>query len=186
MKLNPLRDVIRGKRLVVVDDSIVRGNTQRALVRMLREAGAAEVHVRISSPPVRWPCFYGIDFATRAELIATGLGVEEVRNSIGADSLGYISEEGMVAATNQPRERLCTACFTGTYPVGTPEDSRLGTGLLELELPITATSAGRATGERHPQRQASVVDVPVLDLPLDVDNVPTSAAGGAAEALLRP
>ena len=89
---------------------------------------AAEVHVRISSPPVRWPCFYGIDFATRAELIATGLGVEEVRNSIGADSLGYISEDGMVAATNQPRERLCTACFTGTYPVGTPEDSRLGKG----------------------------------------------------------
>ena len=146
LKLNPLRDVIRGKRLVVVDDSIVRGNTQRALVRMLREAGAAEVHVRISSPPVRWPCFYGIDFATRAELIATGLGVEEVRNSIGADSLGYISEDGMVAATNQPRERLCTACFTGTYPVGTPEDSRLGTGVLELELPITATSEGRATG----------------------------------------
>ena len=86
LKLNPLKDVIRGKRLIVVDDSIVRGNTQRALVRMLREAGAAEVHVRISSPPVRWPCFYGIDFATRAELIATGLGVEEVRNSIGADS----------------------------------------------------------------------------------------------------
>ena len=99
LKLNPLREVIRGKRLVVVDDSIVRGNTQRALVRMLREAGAAEVHVRISSPPVRWPCFYGIDFATRAELIATGLGVEEVRASIGADTLGYISEDGMVAAT---------------------------------------------------------------------------------------
>ena len=93
------KDVIRGKRLVVVDDSIVRGNTQRALVRMLREAGAAEVHVRISSPPVTWPCFYGIDFATRAELIATGLGVEEVRASIGADSLGYISEDGMVDAT---------------------------------------------------------------------------------------
>ena len=94
LKLNPLKDVIRGKRLVVVDDSIVRGNTQRALVRMLREAGAAEVHVRISSPPVRWPCFYGIDFATRAELIATGIGVEEVRSSIGADTLGYISEDG--------------------------------------------------------------------------------------------
>ena len=81
LKLNPLKDVIRGKRLVVVDDSIVRGNTQRALVRMLREAGAAEVHVRISSPPVKWPCFYGIDFATRAELIATGIGVEEVGTS---------------------------------------------------------------------------------------------------------
>ncbi|HVQ21969.1 MAG TPA: amidophosphoribosyltransferase, partial [Candidatus Saccharimonadia bacterium] len=100
LKLNPLRDVIRGKRLVVVDDSIVRGNTQRALVRMLREAGAVQVHVRISSPPVKWPCFYGIDFATRAELIATGIGVEEVCTSIGADSLGYISEAGMIAATD--------------------------------------------------------------------------------------
>ena len=94
LKLNPLREVIHGQRLVVVDDSIVRGNTQRALVRMLREAGAAEVHVRISSPPVRWPCFYGIDFATRAELIATGLNAEEVGRSIGADSLGYISLAG--------------------------------------------------------------------------------------------
>ena len=84
LKLNPLREVIQGKRLVVVDDSIVRGNTQRALVRMLREAGAAEVHVRISSPPVKWPCFYGIDFATRAELIANGLTVDEIRASRSA------------------------------------------------------------------------------------------------------
>jgi len=122
LKLNPLRDVIKGKRLIVVDDSIVRGNTQRALVRMLREAGAAEVHVRISSPPVRWPCFYGIDFASRAELIATGIDVEGVRRSVGADSLGYISEDGMIAATHQPREQLCTACFSGTYPLGVPDD----------------------------------------------------------------
>ena len=105
LKLNPLEHTIRGKQLVVVDDSIVRGNTQRAQIRMLREAGALEVHVRISSPPVQWPCFYGIDFATRAELIATGLGVEEIRASIGADSLGYISEEGMVRATDQPADR---------------------------------------------------------------------------------
>src|SRR5262249_33857306 len=117
LKLNPLRDVIAGKRLVVVDDTIVRGNTQRALVRMLREAGAAEVPVRISSAPVVWPCFYGIDFATRAELIATGLAVEEIRASIGADSLGYLSLDGMVEATGRPKERLCTACFTGEYPV---------------------------------------------------------------------
>ncbi|MFL6079892.1 MAG: amidophosphoribosyltransferase, partial [Ornithinibacter sp.] len=175
-----------GKRLIVVDDSIVRGNTQRALVRMLREAGAAEVHVRISSPPVRWPCFYGIDFATRAELIATGLGVEEVCNSIGADSLGYISEAGMIAATNQSEDRLCTACFTGTYPVPLPENGLLGKGVLELELPIASGPVGRATGERHPHRHAPVVDVPLLDLPLDVDGVSTSAGGGAAEALLRP
>lgn len=117
LKLNPLREVIRGQRLVVVDDSIVRGNTQRALIRMLREAGVAEVHVRISSPPVQWPCFYGIDFASRSELIATGLSVEAIGQGLGADSLGYISTDGMVAATEQPSSRLCTACFTGTYPV---------------------------------------------------------------------
>ncbi|MCV2395275.1 amidophosphoribosyltransferase [Actinotalea sp. M2MS4P-6] len=131
LKLNPLREVIRGKRLVVVDDSIVRGNTQRALVRMLREAGAAAVHVRISSPPVRWPCFYGIDFATRAELIATGLNAEEVGRSIGADSLGYISLEGMIAASDQPRTRLCTACFTGEYPIELPPAERLGATLVD-------------------------------------------------------
>jgi amidophosphoribosyltransferase len=136
LKLNPLREVIKGKRLVVVDDSIVRGNTQRALVRMLREAGAVEVHVRISSPPVRWPCFYGIDFATRAELIATGIGVEEVCRSIGADTLGYISEEGMIAATRQSPDKLCTACFTGTYPVPLPEDDKLGKDVLEFDLPV--------------------------------------------------
>jgi amidophosphoribosyltransferase len=132
LKLNPLREVIRGKRLIVVDDSIVRGNTQRAVVRMLREAGAAEVHVRISSPPVMWPCFYGIDFASRAELIATGLGVEEIRQSIGADSLGYISLEGLVEATGQPRSQLCAACFTGEYPLAVEAESRqLGKYLLE-------------------------------------------------------
>ena len=120
LKLNPIRDVIEGKRLVVVDDSIVRGNTQRALVKMLREAGAAEVHVRISSPPVEWPCFYGIDFATRAELIAPGMSVDEICRSIGADSLAYISLEGLVASTGVPKRRLCRACFDGQYPVPVP------------------------------------------------------------------
>ena len=120
LKLNPLRDVIAGKRLVVVDDSIVRGNTQRALVRMLREAGAAEVHVRISSPPVKWPCFYGIDFATRAELIATGLNDDEICRSIGADSLGYVSLDGLVAATEVGKDELCRACFDGVYPIELP------------------------------------------------------------------
>jgi amidophosphoribosyltransferase len=131
LKLNPLREVIAGKRLVVIDDSIVRGNTQRAVVRMLREAGAAEVHVRISSPPVRWPCFYGIDFASRAELIANGLGIEEIARSLGADSLGFISEEGMIAATEQPEERLCTACFSGKYPVTLPEPVARAQGILQ-------------------------------------------------------
>ncbi len=132
LKLNPLREIIAGQRLVVVDDSIVRGNTQRALVRMLREAGARQVHVRISSPPVQWPCFYGIDFASRAELIAPGLAVEEICRSIGADSLGYISLEGLTAATEIPAERLCRACFDGHYPVEIPPAQA---DLLHLEAP---------------------------------------------------
>ncbi|WP_313022875.1 amidophosphoribosyltransferase [Mobilicoccus sp.] len=155
LKLNPLRDVIKGKRLVVVDDSIVRGNTQRALVRMLREAGAAEVHVRISSPPVTWPCFFGIDFASRAELIATGLGVEDIRRSIGADTLGYISEDGMIDATRQPRERLCTACFTGEYPMELPGDATLGKHVVEPG--ITPLFPGNP--------DASAVTVPAEDHP---------------------
>jgi len=132
LKLNPLREIIEGKRIVVVDDSIVRGNTQRALVRMLREAGALEIHVRISSPPVKWPCYYGIDFASRAELIAAGLEVEEIRRSIGADSLGYVSMEGLIAATTIAEENLCTACFTGQYPIQIPTDLSAGKHLLEV------------------------------------------------------
>ncbi|MFX3735706.1 amidophosphoribosyltransferase, partial [Streptococcus suis] len=85
-----------------------------------REAGAAEVHVRISSPPVMWPCFYGIDFASRAELIASGLGVEEIRASIGADSLAYVSLDGLTAASAQPADKLCRACFDGQYPIEVP------------------------------------------------------------------
>lgn len=131
LKLNPLRENVRGKRLVVVDDTIVRGNTQRALVRMLREAGAVEVHVRISSPPVQWPCFYGIDFATRAELIASGLDTDGVRRSIGADTLGYVSLDGLVAATEQPKTRLCRACFDGEYPIELPADHLIGKHVLE-------------------------------------------------------
>ncbi|HEU5419782.1 MAG TPA: amidophosphoribosyltransferase [Streptosporangiaceae bacterium] len=117
LKLNPLRDVIAGQRVVAVDDTIVRGNTQRAIVSMLREAGAAEVHIRISSPPVAWPCFFGIDFATRAELLAGSLSVEEIRESIGADSLGFVSLAGLIEATTLPAGELCQACFTGKYPV---------------------------------------------------------------------
>ena len=165
LKLNPLRDVIAGKRLVVVDDSIVRGNTQRALVRMLREAGAAEVHVRISSPPVKWPCFYGIDFATRAELIANGLTVDEICQSVGADSLSYISLEELIEATTIPSDRLCSACFTGQYPVALPDPDALGKHLLE-GYERGSTTTGTAT---------------------DVDGLTSvTAATGAADALGRP
>jgi amidophosphoribosyltransferase len=130
LKLNPLRDVIAGRRIVVVDDSIVRGNTQQAIVTMLREAGASEVHVRIASPPVKWPCFYGIDFATKDELIAGKCSVPEIRAAIGADSLGYVSLEGLVAATRQPGGSLCRACFDGQYPVPVEESDR-GKDVLE-------------------------------------------------------
>jgi amidophosphoribosyltransferase len=132
LKLNPLREIIEGKRIVVVDDSIVRGNTQRAIVRMLREAGAREIHVRISSPPVKWPCFYGIDFATRAELVASGLEVEEIRRSIGADSLGYVSLEGLIESTQVEENKLCGACFTGQYPIRIPAD--MSEGKMRLEI----------------------------------------------------
>jgi amidophosphoribosyltransferase len=166
LKLNPLRDVIAGKRLIVVDDSIVRGNTQRALVRMLREAGAAEVHVRISSPPVQWPCFYGIDFASRAELIATGLQTDEIRRSIDADSLGYVSLDGLVAATRLPKDNLCRACFDGVYPVELPLSERMGKHLLG--------DPARLERRREPVRT-------------DADGLSTLQAGvGAADALSRP
>ena len=150
LKLNPLKEVIKGKRLVVVDDSIVRGNTQRALVRMLREAGAAEVHVRISSPPVKWPCFYGIDFASKAELVANGLDDEGIRASIGADSLGYVSLESMIAATEQPKTRLCRACFDGEYPMELPDPELLGKQLLETELAAGPAATAAADAIRRP------------------------------------
>ena len=144
--------MIAGKRLVVVDDSIVRGNTQRALVRMLREAGAQEIHVRISSPPVKWPCFYGIDFATRAELIATGLSDSEICNSIGADSLGYVSLEALTEATTIPADRLCRACFDGVYPVELPLSERLGKSILEdpADLEPVASGVGAADALTRP------------------------------------
>jgi amidophosphoribosyltransferase len=137
LKYNPLRDAIAGKRLVVVDDSIVRGTTQRAIVAMLREAGAAEVHVRISSPPVAWPCYFGIDFPSRAELLAGNLTVEEIRQSIGADSLGFVSLDGLIEATTVPSGRLCHACFDGNYPIPVA-DGEKGKHLLE-----PAVSSGR-------------------------------------------
>ena len=116
-KLNPLRDAIRGKRLVVVDDSIIRGTTTRALVALLREAGAAEVHLRISSPPYPWPCFYGLDTGRRSQLIAAELDVEQVRAYLGADSLAHLSLEALLVATGAPEAGFCDACITGVYPV---------------------------------------------------------------------
>lgn len=116
IKLNPIRDVIRGKRIVVVEDSIVRGTTSRRRVRALKEAGAKEIHMRVSCPPIICPCFYGIDFATRKELIASKHTVEEIGKFIGVDSLKYLSLEGMLGSMLLPKDRFCTACYTGTYP----------------------------------------------------------------------
>ncbi len=122
MKLNPLTSVIRGKRLVVVDDSIVRANTTTKLVDMLMGAGAREVHLRISSPPIKWPCFYGIDMATRAELIAADMTVDEIRRKVGATTLHYLTLEGLQASTGLPETQFCRACFTGDYPIAVPEE----------------------------------------------------------------
>jgi len=118
VKLNPMREMLEGRRVVVVDDSIVRGTTSRKIVRMIRGAGAREVHMRISSPPIQWPCYYGIDTPTRKELIGASHSIEEIRRYLGADSLGYLSLEGMLKATGTDPAQFCHACFTGGYRVG--------------------------------------------------------------------
>jgi amidophosphoribosyltransferase len=131
LKLNPMRHALEGRRVVVVDDSIVRGNTTKKLIALLREAGAAEVHMRITSPPVKWPCFYGIDTDTQEQLIGAVKTVEEIRVHIGADTLAYLSVEDMVAATGAPADRYCLACFNGDYPIEIPESVRRGKMALE-------------------------------------------------------
>jgi amidophosphoribosyltransferase len=117
VKLNPVRDLLKGKRVVVIEDSIVRGTTSRTRIKALREAGAKEIHMRVSCPPHRFPCHYGIDFPTREELIASSRSVEKIREFIGLDSLAYLSQEGMVGAMPQPSDSFCLACYTGSYPV---------------------------------------------------------------------
>jgi amidophosphoribosyltransferase len=134
MKFNPLPDVVRGKRLVVVDDSIVRGNTMRQIVQMLREAGATEVHLRMSSPPIRHPCHYGIDMPTSAEMIAHGRTIEEVAEVVGADSLAYLSLEGVYEAIESGRDTHCDACFTGDYPLEGTERANGKHALEELAV----------------------------------------------------
>ncbi|MSO43991.1 MAG: amidophosphoribosyltransferase [Thermoleophilia bacterium] len=123
LKFNPLASVIAGKRLIVVDDSIVRGTTTRKTVAMLFDAGAAEVHLRISSPPIAWPCFYGIDMAERDDLIAAHMSPAEVAASVGATSLAYLSLDGLQRAMGRPAEGYCRACFTGQYPIPVPDAS---------------------------------------------------------------
>jgi amidophosphoribosyltransferase len=140
MKYNVLPSVLRGKRVVVVDDSIVRGSTTRKLVGMLLEAGATEVHLRISSPPIISPCFYGIDMADQAQLIAAGREVEDVREALNATSLAYLSLAGLQGSTGEPAERFCRACLTGEYPTAIPEDLRLAK--LRFEQMAAEAAAG--------------------------------------------
>jgi amidophosphoribosyltransferase len=131
-----LREVVRGKRLTVVDDSIVRGTTTKQIVSLLRRAGAAEVHVRISAPPIYHPCFYGIDTQVETELIAATHSTEEIREFIGADSLGYLSIRGVLAALDLPYDRFCFACFDGNYPEPVPYDAASRKFVLEEALPV--------------------------------------------------
>jgi amidophosphoribosyltransferase len=139
MKFNPLPEIVSGQRVVVVDDSIVRGNTTRQIVGMLKDAGAREVHLRISAPPIRHPCHYGIDMSTREEMIAHGRTVEEIADELDADSLAYLSMEGVYEAVGTPAERHCYACFTGEYPLGDPESAN---GKFALEqIPVESAPA---------------------------------------------
>jgi len=149
MKLNPLRENIAGKRLVVVDDSIVRGTTQKQLVRMLREAGAAQVHLRITSPPYKWPCFYGMDTGDRGELLAAGLTVDEIRDYVDADSLAYLDLDRLIHATGATGAGFCTACLTGEYPVEVP---------LTLRKDVLEPTTGFADGHDDVQPQLMPTD----------------------------
>jgi amidophosphoribosyltransferase len=116
LKFNPIRENLVGRRVVVVDDSIVRGTTTPRIVKLLRDAGAREVHVRITSPPIIHPCYLGVDMATHAELIAANLTIPEIKDKIGADSLGFLSKEGLLRATGRKRGEMCLGCLTGQYP----------------------------------------------------------------------
>jgi len=136
LKFNPLPEVVSGKRLVVVDDSIVRGNTTRQIVQMLRDAGAAEVHMRISAPPISHPCHYGVDMSTREEMVAHGRTVEEIATELGCDSLAYLSLDGVYEAIRSTRATHCDACFTGDYPLENTDGRANGKFALEHELPL--------------------------------------------------
>ena len=131
MKLNTLKDALQGKRILIVDDSIVRGTTSKKIVKTLRDAGATEVHMRISSPPVTHPCFYGIDTDNQDQLIAATKSIKEIEQRIGVDTLAYLSWEGMLKATQEDTSHFCSACFTGDYPVSIPEDVKRSKLILE-------------------------------------------------------
>jgi len=134
VKLNPVKSILQGRKVVLVDDSIVRGTTSRKIVKMVRSAGASEVHMRISCPPTISPCFYGVDTPRRSELIGATHTIEEIRKYIGADSLGYLSLDGLLGAVGPTRKSYCTSCYTGEYPVAFPRNEA---AYLQLALKLT-------------------------------------------------
>ncbi len=140
MKFTPIRETLEGKRVVMVDDSIVRGTTTDKLVRVLLDAGAREVHVRISAPPVKFPCFYGVDLANQDQLVAARNTVEEIRRLIGATSLGFLSPQGLARAVHVPNDNFCLACFTGEYPIDIPPHVKVSK--FALEMPVVKNGAG--------------------------------------------
>jgi amidophosphoribosyltransferase len=163
MKFNPLTENLRGKRIVVVDDSVVRGTTQRQLVKMFREAGVAEVHLRLTSPPIKWPCFYGIDTGRRSELLAANLSIEEMREYFNLDSIAFISLDHLVSSTGTSGAGFCHACFTGEYPVEVPV--ALSKGVLE------GTMSPGSCGSPRPLPGAESglfpTDLPTADAPAE-------------------
>lgn len=157
VKLNPVRSILEGKRVILVDDSIVRGTTSRKIVRMVRNAGAREVHMRISCPPTISPCFYGVDTPQRSELIAATHTLEQIRRYLDADSLAYLSLDGLTASVPHGRERYCTSCYTGVYPVAFPRDPAV---YLQLALKLNenpTSESSDATGDRRERTVDSVV-----------------------------
>jgi amidophosphoribosyltransferase len=149
VKLNPVRSIIDGRRVVLVDDSIVRGTTSRKIVRMIRGAGAREVHMRISCPPTISPCFYGIDTPRRSELIAATHTLEEIRKYLDADSIGYLSLEGLTDGVTGGRSKYCTSCYTGNYPVAFPRDEA---AYLQLALKLSQEPGSVDERDQHPPR----------------------------------
>jgi amidophosphoribosyltransferase len=148
VKLNPVRSLLKGQRVVLIDDSIVRGTTSRKIVKMVRAAGAAEVHVRISCPPTISPCFYGVDTPQRSELIAATHTLEEIRKYLDADSVAYLSLEGLLSAVTPDSGRYCTSCYTGKYPVAFPRDQAA-----YLQLTLKLDGKGAAAAASVPQAE---------------------------------
>jgi amidophosphoribosyltransferase len=156
VKLNPVKSILDGRRVVLIDDSIVRGTTSRKIVRMVRSAGAREVHMRISCPPTVSPCFYGVDTPRRSELIAATHTLEEIRKYLDADSIAYLSLDGLTAAVDGGKSKYCTSCYTGVYPVAFPRDEA---AYLQLALKLNPEAAAASPAPAEPELSVSLRDL---------------------------